>query len=69
MRRLHTKVSSPHIFFTVGHPEKSKDFYVRILAGKVTKPDHPCYIKLEKTWLIPNSSGGSLGGCDHVPLG
>ena len=23
--------------------DKSKDFYVPILGGKVIKPDHPCY--------------------------
>jgi catechol 2,3-dioxygenase-like lactoylglutathione lyase family enzyme len=26
-------------FFTVSDQEKSKDFYVRILGGKVIKPD------------------------------
>ena len=33
-------------FFTVSDQDKSKDFYVRILGGKVIKPDNPCYIKL-----------------------
>jgi hypothetical protein len=33
-------------FFTVRDQEKSKDFYVRILGGKVIKPENPCYIKL-----------------------
>ena len=33
-------------FFTVKDQEKSKDFYVRILGGKVIKPENPCYIKL-----------------------
>ena len=36
----------------------SKDFYVRILGGKVIKPDNPCYIKLANTWIILNSGGG-----------
>jgi hypothetical protein len=36
-------------FFTVRGQEKSKDFYVRILGGKVIKPDNPCYIKLDHT--------------------
>src|SRR5438132_14067396 len=26
--------------------EKSKDFYVRILGGKVIKAENPCYVKL-----------------------
>ena len=45
-------------FFTVSDLEKSKDFYVRILGGKVIKPDNPCYIKLANTWIILNSGGG-----------
>ena len=35
-------------FFTVKDQERSKDFYVRILGGKVIKPENPCYIKLAK---------------------
>jgi hypothetical protein len=45
-------------FFTVRDQEKSKDFCVRILGGKLIKPENPCYIKLANTWLILNSSGG-----------
>src|ERR1700738_1264558 len=45
-------------FFTVRDQEKSKDFYVRILGGKVIKSENPCYIKLANTWIILNSGGG-----------
>jgi hypothetical protein len=45
-------------FFTLRDQEKSKDFYVRILDGKVIKPENPCYIKLANTWIILNSGGG-----------
>jgi hypothetical protein len=45
-------------YFTVSNQEKSKDFYVRILGGKVIKPENPCYIKLANTWLILNSRCG-----------
>jgi catechol 2,3-dioxygenase-like lactoylglutathione lyase family enzyme len=45
-------------FFTVKNQEKSKDFYVRILGGKVIKPENPCYIKLANSWIILNSGGG-----------
>ena len=45
-------------FLTVRDQEKSKDFYVRILGGKVIKPENPCYIKLANTWIILNSGGG-----------
>jgi catechol 2,3-dioxygenase-like lactoylglutathione lyase family enzyme len=45
-------------FFTVKDQEKSKDFYVRILGGKVIKPENPCYIKLANSWIVLNSGGG-----------
>jgi hypothetical protein len=45
-------------FFTVSDLDKSRDFYVRILGGKVIKPDNPCYIKLANTWILLNSGGG-----------
>jgi hypothetical protein len=45
-------------FFTVRDQKKSQDFYVRILGGKVIKPENPCYIKLENSWIIVNSGGG-----------
>ena len=49
-------------FLTVRDQEKSKDFYVRILGGKVIKPENPCYIKLANTWIILNSGGGPTPG-------
>ena len=45
-------------FITVRDQEKSADFYVRILGGKLIRPKDPCYIKLENTWIILNSGGG-----------
>jgi hypothetical protein len=45
-------------FFTVRNQEKSMDFYVRILGGKVIKPENPCYIKLANSWIVLNSGGG-----------
>jgi catechol 2,3-dioxygenase-like lactoylglutathione lyase family enzyme len=45
-------------FFTVEDQKKSHDFYARILGGKVIKPENPCCIKLENSWLILNSGGG-----------
>jgi hypothetical protein len=39
----------------VGNPE---DFYVRILGGKVIKPENPCYIQLVNTWIILYFGGG-----------
>ena len=45
-------------FLTVEDQEKSKDFYVRVLGGKVVKQENPCYIKLSNSWIILNSGGG-----------
>jgi catechol 2,3-dioxygenase-like lactoylglutathione lyase family enzyme len=45
-------------FFTVKDQERSKDFYVRILGGKVINPENPCYIKLANSWIVLNSGGG-----------
>jgi catechol 2,3-dioxygenase-like lactoylglutathione lyase family enzyme len=45
-------------FFTVRDQEKSRDFYSRILGGKVIKAQNPCYIKLANSWIILNSGGG-----------
>jgi len=39
---LHTKGFFATHFFTVKVQEKSKDFEVRILGGKVIKPENPC---------------------------
>jgi hypothetical protein len=55
-------------FFTVSDQDKSKDFYVRILGGKVIKPDNPCYIKLVNTWIILNSGGGPTPDKPEVHL-
>ena len=57
MRPLHGKAFR-HALFTVRDQEKSKDFYVRILGGKVIKSENPCYIKLANTWIILNCGGG-----------
>jgi hypothetical protein len=45
-------------FFTVSDQEKSKNFYVGILGGRLIKPDNPCHIKLANTRVILNSGGG-----------
>jgi catechol 2,3-dioxygenase-like lactoylglutathione lyase family enzyme len=44
-------------FFVVKDQEKSKDFYVRILGGRVIKPENPCYVKLADSWIKLNSGG------------
>jgi catechol 2,3-dioxygenase-like lactoylglutathione lyase family enzyme len=55
-------------FFTVKDQEKSRDFYVPILGGTLIKPEDPCYIKLENTWLILNCGGGPTPDKPEVVL-
>ena len=55
-------------FFTVRDEEKSKDFYVRILGGKVIKAKDPCYIKLANSWIILNCGGGPTPDKPEVVL-
>jgi catechol 2,3-dioxygenase-like lactoylglutathione lyase family enzyme len=55
-------------FLTVKNQEKSRDFYVRILGGKLIRPENPCYIKLENTWIILNSGGGPTPDKPEVTL-
>jgi catechol 2,3-dioxygenase-like lactoylglutathione lyase family enzyme len=55
-------------FLTVKDQEKSRDFYVRILGGKLIRPENPCYIKLENTWIILNSGGGPTPDKPEVTL-
>jgi len=45
-------------FLTVEDQARSRDFYVRVLGGKVIKEENPCYIKLANSWIILNSGGG-----------
>ena len=55
-------------FFAVRDQDKSKDFYVRILGGKVIKPGNPCYIKLVNSWIVLNSGGGPTPDKPEVVL-
>jgi len=45
-------------FLTVKDQAKSSEFYVKVLGGKVVKPENPCYVKLANSWIILNSGGG-----------
>ena len=54
-------------FLTVKDLENSKDFYVRILGGKVIA-ENPYYIKLANTWIILNYGGGPTPDKPEVVL-
>jgi catechol 2,3-dioxygenase-like lactoylglutathione lyase family enzyme len=55
-------------FLTVANQQRSKDFYVGVLGGKVVKAEDPCYIKLANSWLILNSGGGPTPDKPEVTL-
>lgn len=55
-------------FLTVKDQARSQEFYVGILGGKVVKPENPCYIKLENSWIILNSGGGPTPDKPEVVL-
>ena len=55
-------------FLTVKDQARSKEFYVGILGGKVVRPENPCYIKLENSWIILNSGGGPTPDKPEVVL-
>jgi catechol 2,3-dioxygenase-like lactoylglutathione lyase family enzyme len=55
-------------FFTVRDQEKSRDFYVRILGGKLIRPETPCYIRLANSWIILNCGGGPTPDRPEVTL-
>ncbi|HXP39413.1 MAG TPA: hypothetical protein VN833_04055 [Candidatus Acidoferrales bacterium] len=48
-------------FFTVSDQDKWKDFYVRILGGKVIKPDNPCI----STICSPSTESSRLEAVFH----
>ena len=45
-------------FLTVRDQAKSREFYVRILGGKVLRRESPCVIKLANSWIVLNNGGG-----------
>ena len=55
-------------FLTVKDQAKSREFYARVLGGKVVKLENPCYIKLANSWLILNSGGGPTPDKPEVTL-
>ena len=56
------------LFITVKDQQKSRNFYVGILGGKLIRPADPCYIKLANTWIILNTGGGPTPDKPEVTL-
>jgi catechol 2,3-dioxygenase-like lactoylglutathione lyase family enzyme len=46
------------LFITVRKVARSRDFYSRVLGGKVVLEENPCMVKLANSWIIMNPGGG-----------
>jgi hypothetical protein len=46
------------LFITVRKVAQSRDFYSRVLDGKVVLEENPCMVKLANSWIIMNPGGG-----------
>lgn len=55
-------------FLTVADQQRSRDFYGRILGGRVVAPENPCIIRLSNSWIILNSGGGPTPDKPNVTL-
>ena len=45
------------MFITVRHVATSRDFYSRVLGGKVVLEENPCIVQLNNSWLLMNPGG------------
>ena len=45
------------LFITVRKVARSRDFYSRVLGGKVVLEENPCMVKLANSWIIMNPGG------------
>jgi catechol 2,3-dioxygenase-like lactoylglutathione lyase family enzyme len=46
------------LFITVRDVARSRDFYSRVLGGKVVVEEDPCIVRLSNSWIIMNPGGG-----------
>ena len=45
------------LFITVRKVARSRDFYSRVLGGKVVLEENPCMVQLANIWIIMNPGG------------
>ena len=45
------------LFITVRKVARSRDFYSRVLGGKVVLEENPCIVKLVNSWILINPGG------------
>ena len=55
-------------FLTVRDVARSRDFYARILGGRVVLEENPAIVKVANSWIIMNPGGGlDPGQTRHHP--
>jgi catechol 2,3-dioxygenase-like lactoylglutathione lyase family enzyme len=52
----------------VSDQARAREFYARVLGGKVLAPENPCIIRLANSWIILNSGGGPTPDKPDVTL-
>ena len=45
------------LFITVRKVARSRDFYSRVLGGKMVLEENPCIVKLANSWILMNPGG------------
>ena len=45
------------LFITARKVARSRDFYSRVLGGKVVLEENPCIVKLANSWILMNPGG------------
>jgi catechol 2,3-dioxygenase-like lactoylglutathione lyase family enzyme len=45
------------MFITVRSVARSRDFYSRVLGGRVVLDENPCIVRLSNSWIIMNPGG------------
>jgi catechol 2,3-dioxygenase-like lactoylglutathione lyase family enzyme len=45
------------LFITVRKVARSRDFYSKVLGGKVILEENPCIVKLANSWILMNPGG------------
>lgn len=45
------------LFITVRSVARSRDFYTKVLGGKLVLEENPCIVQLANTWILMNPGG------------
>ena len=57
------------LFITVRKVARSRDFYSRVLGGKVVLEENPCIVKLANSWILMNPGGPPTPDKPNITVG